>query len=77
MSQATCFVVQGFGKKTDYTDGRVLDLEILGRDEAGDAGDDVRGSDGRNGTRGKVGVDAEAEHVVRPRREAVGLTTLI
>lgn len=22
----TCFVVQGFGKKTDYTDGRVLDL---------------------------------------------------
>lgn len=23
----TCFVVQGFGKKTDYTDGRVLDLE--------------------------------------------------
>lgn len=27
MSQATCFVVQGFGKKTDYTDGRVLDLD--------------------------------------------------
>jgi hypothetical protein len=25
MSQ--CFVVQGFGKKTDYTDGRVLDLD--------------------------------------------------
>jgi hypothetical protein len=24
---ATCFVVQGFGKKTDYTDGRVLDLD--------------------------------------------------
>jgi hypothetical protein len=23
----TCFVVQGFGKKTDYTDGRVLDLD--------------------------------------------------
>lgn len=23
---ATCFVVQGFGKKTDFTDGRVLDL---------------------------------------------------
>ena len=23
---STCFVVQGFGKKTDYTDGRVLDL---------------------------------------------------
>ncbi len=23
---ARCFVVQGFGKKTDYTDGRVLDL---------------------------------------------------
>lgn len=22
----TCFVVQGFGKKTDFTDGRVLDL---------------------------------------------------
>jgi hypothetical protein len=21
-----CFVVQGFGKKTDFTDGRVLDL---------------------------------------------------
>lgn len=24
---AQCFVVQGFGKKTDYTDGRVLDLD--------------------------------------------------
>ena len=24
---ATCFVVQGFGKKTDYTDGRILDLD--------------------------------------------------
>jgi tetratricopeptide (TPR) repeat protein len=24
---AKCFVVQGFGKKTDYTDGRVLDLD--------------------------------------------------
>lgn len=24
---ATCFVVQGFGKKTDFTDGRVLDLD--------------------------------------------------
>ena len=24
---ATCFVVQGFGKKTDYTGGRVLDLD--------------------------------------------------
>jgi len=24
---ARCFVVQGFGKKTDYTDGRVLDLD--------------------------------------------------
>ncbi len=23
----TCFVVQGFGKKTDYTDGRILDLD--------------------------------------------------
>ncbi len=23
----TCFVVQGFGKKTDFTDGRVLDLD--------------------------------------------------
>jgi len=23
----TCFVIQGFGKKTDYTDGRVLDLD--------------------------------------------------
>ncbi len=23
----TCFVVQGYGKKTDYTDGRVLDLD--------------------------------------------------
>ncbi|HKX42419.1 MAG TPA: TRAFs-binding domain-containing protein [Burkholderiaceae bacterium] len=23
----TCFVAQGFGKKTDYTDGRVLDLD--------------------------------------------------
>ncbi|HUL12938.1 MAG TPA: TRAFs-binding domain-containing protein [Methylococcaceae bacterium] len=23
----TCFIVQGFGKKTDYTDGRVLDLD--------------------------------------------------
>ena len=23
----TCFVVQGFGKKTDYSDGRVLDLD--------------------------------------------------
>ena len=22
-----CFVVQGFGKKTDFTDGRVLDLD--------------------------------------------------
>lgn len=27
MSQRTCFVIQGFGKKTDYTDGRVLDLD--------------------------------------------------
>lgn len=27
MSGKTCFVVQGFGKKTDYTDGRVLDLD--------------------------------------------------
>jgi hypothetical protein len=24
---ATCFVVQGFGRKTDFTDGRVLDLD--------------------------------------------------
>jgi hypothetical protein len=24
---AICFVVQGFGKKTDFTDGRVLDLD--------------------------------------------------
>lgn len=24
---ATCFVIQGYGKKTDYTDGRVLDLD--------------------------------------------------
>ncbi len=24
---ASCFVVQGFGKKTDFTDGRVLDLD--------------------------------------------------
>jgi len=24
---STCFVVQGFGKKTDFTDGRVLDLD--------------------------------------------------
>lgn len=24
---ATCFVIQGFGKKTDFTDGRVLDLD--------------------------------------------------
>ena len=24
---ARCFVIQGFGKKTDYTDGRVLDLD--------------------------------------------------
>ena len=23
----TCFVIQGFGKKTDFTDGRVLDLD--------------------------------------------------
>lgn len=23
----TCYVIQGFGKKTDYTDGRVLDLD--------------------------------------------------
>jgi hypothetical protein len=23
----TCFVIQGFGKKTDYTDGRVIDLD--------------------------------------------------
>jgi hypothetical protein len=23
----TCFVIQGYGKKTDYTDGRVLDLD--------------------------------------------------
>ncbi|MDD5462388.1 MAG: hypothetical protein PHG00_12265 [Methylococcales bacterium] len=23
----TCFVVQGFGKKTDYTDGRILDMD--------------------------------------------------
>ena len=23
----TCFVIQGFGKKTDYTDGRVLNLD--------------------------------------------------
>lgn len=27
MSRGTCFVIQGFGKKTDYTDGRVLDLD--------------------------------------------------
>ncbi|WP_313950221.1 TRAFs-binding domain-containing protein [Accumulibacter sp.] len=26
-SEKLCFVVQGFGKKTDYTDGRVLDLD--------------------------------------------------
>lgn len=26
-SRRTCFVVQGFGKKTDYTAGRVLDLD--------------------------------------------------
>ena len=26
-SRPTCFVVQGFGSKTDYTDGRVLDLD--------------------------------------------------
>ena len=25
--KARCFVIQGFGKKTDYTDGRVLDLD--------------------------------------------------
>jgi len=24
---STCFVIQGYGKKTDYTDGRVLDLD--------------------------------------------------
>ena len=24
---ARCFVVQGFGRKTDYTDGRELDLD--------------------------------------------------
>ena len=24
---STCFVVQGFGKKTDFTDGRILDLD--------------------------------------------------
>ncbi|MBS1144877.1 MAG: hypothetical protein H6R14_2283 [Proteobacteria bacterium] len=24
---STCFVIQGFGKKTDYTDGRILDLD--------------------------------------------------
>jgi hypothetical protein len=24
---STCFVIQGFGKKTDYTDGRVLNLD--------------------------------------------------
>lgn len=27
MHKATCFVIQGFGKKTDFTDGRVLDLD--------------------------------------------------
>ena len=27
MYTCPCFVVQGFGKKTDYTDGRVLDLD--------------------------------------------------
>jgi tetratricopeptide (TPR) repeat protein len=27
MSEKTCFVVQGFGPKTDYTDGRVLNLD--------------------------------------------------
>ena len=27
MSGKTCFVVQGFGKRTDFTDGRVLDLD--------------------------------------------------
>lgn len=27
MKKPTCFVVQGFGPKTDYTDGRVLDLD--------------------------------------------------
>ena len=27
MTPATCFVVQGFGPKTDYTDGRVLNLD--------------------------------------------------
>lgn len=25
--KGTCFVIQGFGKKTDYTDGRILDLD--------------------------------------------------
>ena len=27
MKKLTCFVVQGFGPKTDYTDGRVLNLD--------------------------------------------------
>ncbi|ANQ86931.1 hypothetical protein dqs_3914 [Azoarcus olearius] len=27
MAKGTCFVIQGFGKKTDYTDGRILDLD--------------------------------------------------
>ncbi|HMV18437.1 MAG TPA: DUF4071 domain-containing protein [Zoogloea sp.] len=27
MTPKTCFVIQGFGKKTDYTDGRVLDMD--------------------------------------------------
>ena len=37
----TCFVAQGFGKKTDYTDGRVLDLDAsyaVIRDAVTDAG---------------------------------------
>jgi len=37
----TCFVAQGFGKKTDYTDGRVLDLDAsyaVIRDAVKDAG---------------------------------------
>ena len=27
MPQGTCFVIMGFGKKTDYSTGRVLDLD--------------------------------------------------
>jgi hypothetical protein len=26
-ARKTCFVVQGFGKKTDFTDGRKLNLD--------------------------------------------------